>query len=201
MLAPNKAFDQRHDKLYQFYLANGRKLDNLASKYVHLWVVKNEYGYEIKSVHSCDMIADFKGLLDKHGGNPFSTYIPIYDLLKAKKYPLNPDGSITLRSPYDNLDIYQEGEAVICYRNDLKEGHATRANIKLIYDHFYGNYKDDDNNPDREASIYLGRVAIQQNTVRYHKDKGGVESSSCFDILKLGDKLSEEHLKFLAGIE
>lgn len=198
MLAPNKSSEKERNRLYQFYLSNNQTLNNLINKYVHLLLEKNKYGYEIKRLYSYDIISDFKELLDKHHGKPFETFIPIYELLKNKNYPLNSDGSITLRPPYSNLNIYKEREAVICYRNDLKEDYATRESLKLIYDRFYSSYKDNDNNPDRATNIVLGRLAIRKITHRYHKTMGGIESSSCIDLLRLGDKLSDEHLRFLS---
>ena len=146
------------------------------------------------------MVGDFKALLDRHCGEPFYTFIPIYELLKSKSYEINTDGSITLKPPYNNLDIDVESGATICYRNDLNEGYVNRKNIRLIYDRFYKDFKDTNSNPDREESVFFGRVAIQKSIINYHKNKGGIESSIDIPLVKLGDKLQPEHLVFLNSL-
>ncbi|MCY1313825.1 hypothetical protein D9M70_643880 [compost metagenome] len=93
-----------------------------------------------------------------------------------------------------------EFQSTICYRNDLTEGYVTRKNIKLIYDRFYKDFKDENNNPDREEGVFLGRIAIQKSIVRYHKDKGGIESKGDIALVRLGDKLQPEHLIYLSQL-
>ncbi len=200
-LAPLKDYEKRVDKIYQAFVANGGSLKSLEGKYVYIGLQSGEYGENISFVGSCDMVGDFKGLLDKCCGEAFYTGMPIYDLLKAKGYAVSPDGSITLRSPYSNFDIALGAfQSTICYRNDLGSGYVNRNNIKLIYDRFYRDFKDESGNPDREETVYLGHVAIRMSIVNYHRDKGGVESETDVDLVRLGEKLQPEHLIYLSGI-
>lgn len=196
-LAPLKDHEKRTDKIYQFFANNGGSLRPLIGKYVYIGFESGKYGENITFVGSCDMVGEFKSLLDSHCGEPFYTFIPIYDFLKSRDYAINTDDSITLKPPYSNIDIAVEFQATICYRNDLKEGYVNRENIKLIYDRFYKDFESTNNNPDREERVYLGRISINESVTRYHKNKGGIESESDTCLVKLGDKLKPEHLDFL----
>ncbi|UPQ83629.1 hypothetical protein M0M42_04260 [Pseudomonas knackmussii] len=199
-LAPLKDYEKRNDAIYQFFISNGSQLSSLVGKYVYLILEETEYGLSIKHAMSLDILKDFKILLVKHEGAAFETRLPIYEFLKSTSRPLNEDGSITLNEPYRNLDINLSAGNTICYRNDLNEGFVTRGNIALLFEHLYKNAVDINNNPDREESVFLGRISIQRHIVRYHKNKGGIESNAYSDILKLGNKLSPEQQALLSKL-
>lgn len=198
MLAPLKEQDRKRDKLYQFYIRNGNNLDGLVGKYVCLSLRKGEYGEVISFTHSCDIISDFKNLLDEHCGNPFSTSLPIFEVLQSKKRKINSDSSITLKSPYSNLDVCKENGTTICYRNDLTEGYLTRQNMRIIYDEFYRDYKEPIENYDKTISIFLGNIGIMMSSESYAKNESKTIAKSLYPLLKLGDKLTDEQCEFLA---
>jgi hypothetical protein len=64
-LVPLKTIDKKYHKLFQFYLANHRTLDSLVGKYIATNLERSQYGHQFGSLESCDVMQDFKKLLDE----------------------------------------------------------------------------------------------------------------------------------------
>lgn len=94
----------------KFWEDNEKSLAKLSGLYIY--GSSDKYGYFI--ISKIDIIRIFKDLLDKANGQPFQVDIPIYDLLKKMNYPVNVDGSISLRKTYSGYAI---DVANRCYPN------------------------------------------------------------------------------------
>lgn len=193
-LFPLRKFDKKHDKLYLKYLEHGDILFFVGS-YISISLNQSEYGFQFSSIGSFDVVQKFKDLLDGCEGKAFSTSMDMYEFLKLRKYPINNDGSITLKSPYDGFNLTKNN---LCYPNNLKEGCLTLDNIEIVFNQFYKGKIIDDGNPDRDNRYILTSVAIIINRKRYHRYKTKVLSDKNHDILRIGDSLSKEQYEFVS---
>jgi len=198
-LAPIRNRDKKYDKLYQLY-ENEQSLNSLIGKFVTISLEKDNYGVKFDYLSNYDSLKEFKDLLDKSEKKAFSTDIPIYNFLKAQKYPINTDGSITLKSPYSYFNIKDNNGITICYPNNLKSDELTFENIEIIYNHFYHN-KCTERSLDADCKYILTSIAIVEDWWRYHKTKGGITQSGTSNILRIGDKLHSEHIEYLNSLK
>ena len=104
--------------------------------------------------------------------------MPIYNFLKSQNYPINTDGSITLKSPYNYFNIIDKNDLTICYPNILESDELTFENIKKIYYKFYDKKYIDTGNPDRVCHYILTPVSIVKNCEKWHKSKGKILSNT-----------------------
>ncbi len=199
-LVPLSARDRKYEQLYKLYTNNNKNLDFLLGKYIAIELESSKFGTNFNYIASFDALNEFKTCLDKSDEKPFFTRINIFEFLDRNGYPINPDGSITLREPYSRFNIRIKDRVTICYLNKREEGTLTPENIKPIYDKFFKDRYIDNGNPDRNEEYAMTPVAIIINVETYHKSKSGVKSSRSFDVLKIGDKLSEEQRQFLSKL-
>ncbi len=211
-LAPVRKLDKKYDKLYQIY-EKELSLNSLIGKFVTISLEKDNYGIKFNHISHYNSLEDFKKLLDESGKKAFSTDIPIYNFLKSLKYPINIDGSITLKNPYAYFNIVDKDGLTICYPNNLQSDELTFENITIIYDHFYKNvslppYKR--NSVDVGAKSYytisMKDVAIvrMDNHVKVsYKMTANRDYNKWIPkiILKIGDKLYKEHIEYLNSLK
>lgn len=197
-LFPLRKVDQITDSLYKQYTKNDNNLDFITGRYIAIELKETKFGMNFGHIESFDVIFDFKKLLDSYNGKGFQTRINIFDFLKDNGYPVNADNSITLKAPYSQLNIRLHCGTTVCYPNKPAEGTLTLENIELIYDNFYKDKYIDNGNPDRDEQYSATSVAIIVNRKIYHKSLSKTLSNDSFEILKVGDKLSEEQCQFLA---
>lgn len=197
-LLPLRKREKRYDKLYNKYLENNRSLDFLVGKYISISLNKTRYGIEFSSIDSFDVLSDFKELLDNANGKAFSTSINIYGFLKERGYDTNTEGSLILKPPYHKFCISEHN---ICYPNDLQENTLTPANIGIIFEKFYKGRVIDNGNPDRSESYVLTSTSIAKNRIIYHKTKSETLSNENFDVLCIGEKLTEEQYKYILSVQ
>jgi len=193
-LFPLRKLDLEYNELFKRYTENNDSLDFLVGKYVSIWLKKTQYGFEFSSIDSFDAIQDFKDLLDNSNGKAFSTRINMYEFLKGKNYTDNTDGSLILKASYNKFSLSENN---VCYPNDLKENCLTPANIGFIFENFYKGKVIDNGNPDRDESYVLTSTAIVRNRKIYHKTKGKTLSNDNFDVLRIGDPLTEEQYEYI----
>ncbi|MEA3314847.1 MAG: hypothetical protein U9Q30_03175 [Campylobacterota bacterium] len=198
-LAPVRKSEKKYNKLYQIYEEN-KTLDSLIGKLITTTLEKSNYGINFDSISSYDSLIEFKELLDKSEKKAFSTDIPIYGFLKLQNYSINSDNSITLKEPYSYYNIRSKDNITICYPNNLKSDELTFDNISIIYDHFY-HEKCTESSLDADCKYVLTSIAIIEDWWRYHKTKGGITRRGTRDILRIGDKLNDEHIKFLSSFQ
>ena len=196
-LVPLKDSERISNKLYQISKVSDFNLDSLIGKYVSLRLEKTQYGVQFSNVISCDVLQDFKRLLDTANGKAFNTLLDVYTLLSLNGYPVNSDKSITLRGLYGGLDIMLRDGCVLCYPNDLDETHLTLGDIESIYNNFYKDREIDTMNDDRCSEYSLHAVAIVESRSIYHKSNGKRLSHDILDVLRIGDKLSKEQLDYI----
>lgn len=193
-LFPLRKLDQKYNKLYQLYTKNNNSLEFLVGKYISISLSQSQYGAEFSSIISFNAIQEFKDLLDGSKGKAFSTRMDIYEFLKRKNYPVNNDNSITLKDPYESFNITDKN---VCYPNKLEDNCLTLDNIEAIYSQFYKDKVIDNGNPDRDSKYVLTLVAIVENRKIYHKSNGKTVANDNFDVLKIGDLLSEEQNDYI----
>ena len=197
---PLREIDKKWNPLYKLYVSNNNSLDFLVGRYIAITLQDSEFGKNFTSIASFDALEDFKALLDKSNGKAFQSNINIHGLLERLNFPLNPDMSITLREPYSQFNINNKNGTTICYPEKLDKGFLTLTNIGLIYDKFFKDKYIDNGNPDRDEKYAMTSVAIIMNRTIFHKSKSMVLSRDNFDVLRVGDRLSEEHNQFLSGV-
>lgn len=195
-LAPVRKLDKKYNKLYQMYETE-QSLDSLIGKFITVSLEKDNYGIKFSHISNYDSLDKFKELLDKSEKKAFSTNIPIYNFLKSQNYPINVDGSITLKNPYDYFNIMDKNGSTICYPYYLKSDELTFENIEKIYYQFYDKKLIDTGNLDRDCHYKLTSVAIVKNCKKYHKYKSKTLSDTDSDVIRIGDKLHEEHIEYL----
>ena len=200
-LVPLKEMERNRDPLYKLYEQNNRSLHILVGRYIATHLEESEFGKRFSSVDSLDVLQDFKSLLEKSNGKAFSTNINIFNFLKERGYPLNPDGSITLKAPHTNCNIKPKFECIVCYPNNTGDKTLTLDNIEEIYERFYKGISIDNGNPDRDEQYQSRTTSIVINRRTFHKSKGGVISDIDFDVLRIGDALTEEQWQFLSSNE
>lgn len=193
-LFPLRKLDRKYDKLYQMYLEHD-SISFLVGSYISVSLNQSEYGYQFSSIGSFDAVQEFKDLLDGSKGKAFFTRMDMYEFLKIKNYPVNKDVSITLKAPYDGFNLTENN---VCYPNNLKDNYLTLDNIKIIFNQFYKDKIIDNGNPDRDEKYVLTAVAIVKNRKIYHKYKSKTISNNNFDVLRVGDSLSEEQYEFIS---
>ncbi len=198
-LAPARKRDKKNSSLYQIYEDNNETLDSLIGKLITTTLEKSNYGINFDYISSYESLDDFKELLDKSEKKAFSTKIPIYSFLESQNYTINNDSSITLKKPYDYFNIMDKHGKTICYSNDLKSDELTFDNIGKIYNHFYYN-KCTEGSLDADCKYELADIAITKEWWRYHKTKGGISRRGTANILRIGDKLNDEHIKYLSSL-
>ena len=196
-LAPVHKSEKKYNKIYQI-LEKEKTLDSLLGKFISTSLVETSYGVNFENIISYDSIEDFKKLLDESEKKAFTTEIPMYIFLKGKGYSLNADNSITLKSQYSYFNIIEKNSKTICYPNSLRSDELTFDNIHKIYENFY--YKKcSEDSLDADCKYILTDTSIIKEWWRYHKTKGGITRSGRRDILRIGDKLSDEHITFLSA--
>lgn len=193
-LFPLRKLDRKYNKLFKKYTENHDSLDFLVGKYISIWLEKTQYGFEFSSIDSFDALADFKDLLDGSNGKAFSTRINMYEFLKRRNYTANVDGSLILKPPYDKFCLSEHN---VCYPNELKENCLTPANIGFIFEKFYKDKVIDNGNHDRDESYVLTSAAIVRNRKIYHKTKSKILSNNNFDVLRIGDQLTDEQYGYI----
>ena len=198
-LAPIRKTDQKYCELYQLY-EEKNTLDSLIGKFITISLEKTQYGVNFDYVELSDSLEEFKELLDKSEKKSFSASIPIYNFLVSLNYKINSDNSITLKEPYSYFNIKGEGSETLCYPNNLKNDTLTFDNIEKIYYQFYDKKSIDTGNLDRDCYYRLTTIAIVENCKKYHKTRGKILSDSDYDVLTIGDKLNDEHIKFLSTL-
>ena len=197
-LAPIRKLNKKYNKLYQIYLEN-ETLDSLLGKFITISLEQTNFGVNFNNIASYNSFKDFKTLLDKSEKKAFVTDIPMYRFLKAQKYSMNSDGSISLKKPNDYFNIIEKHDTTVCYPNNIKSDELSFENIEKIYYKFYDKKYIDTGNVDRDCKYRLTTVAIVENCKKYHKYKSKTLSDNDFDILRIGDKLKEEHIQFLSS--
>lgn len=193
-LFPLRKLDQKYNTLFNKYKENNDSLDFLVGKYISILLEKTQYGFEFSSIVSFDALTEFKDLLDSSNGKAFSTRINMYEFLEGRNYTANADGSLILKPPYDKFCLSKNN---VCYPNDLKDNCLTPANIGFIFEKFYKGKVIDNGNPDRDESYVLTSAAIVRNRKIYHKTKGKTLSNSNFDVLRIGDPLTDEQYEYI----
>lgn len=197
-LVPLKEIEKRWEPLYKLYEQNSKSLEFLVGRYISVYLEESKFGVNFSNIASFEVLQDFKKLLMESSGKAFVTNINIFDFLKKRGYSLNPDGSITLKNPHSNYNIRLKNERTICYPNNTGEKTLTLDNIEEIYERLYKGVYIDNGNPDRDEQYKLRLASIVVNRKIYHKSKGSVTSDDDFDVLRVGDDLSEEQWKFLS---
>ena len=200
-LVPLSEMDRRWESLYKLYSKNNKNLDFLVGRYISLGLEDSKFGRNFTHIVSFDVLQDFKELLDKSSGKAFLTKMNVFDLLTERGYPMNPDGTITLKEPYSTFNIKLEGERTICYPNTPGAKTLTLSNIKLVYEEFFKDKYIDNGDPDRDEQYALTPVAIIKTRRIFHKSKSGVISDDIFDVLRIGENLSEEQCQFLSAAQ
>lgn len=186
-LAPIKNTDEQNDEF----------LNNLIGKYIVGCLINSDDGMKF-SVASYDMIEDFKKLLDTSNKKSFSTDLPIYNFLKKLHYPINPDGSISLKKPYDFYNVINHNTRTLCYQKSDKKNVLSIDNLEIIYKQFYEGKRAETKNIDIECKYGMTYTAIIKHCERYHKYKGKIIRRYDDVILELGDELTQEQIEFLA---
>lgn len=199
-LVPLREADKIFDSLYKLYKKNNN-LDFLTGRYIAADLKDSRFGKNLGTIVSFDVLQDFKGLLDKSNGKAFSTEMNVFGFLGSAGYPTNPDGTITLKAPYSNFNILNNGFHTICYPKQPEEGTLTLGNIGLIYEKFFKGKYIDNGNPDRDEQYEITSVAIVINRRIFHKSRSEVVSNDVFDVLRVGERLSEEQCRFLSEIQ
>ena len=95
----------------------------------HLRCNKGVQEYKIKM----DLFENFKNLLNASRRKAFSTDIPFYCFFKKQNYPINKDGSITLKKAHNYFNIIKRNGKTICYPSNLKSDQLTFDNIKNCF--------------------------------------------------------------------
>ncbi|WP_277657260.1 hypothetical protein [Seleniivibrio woodruffii] len=197
-LAPVRKRDKPYDRLYLIYDANN-SLDILEGKYVALSLVQNQYGSQISSVISLDVVNEFKSLLEKANGRPFTTELPIYDFLKSLNYKINSvTNSIQLKNPYEKYVVLKRHNSTICYQPTDKKDVLTLENIDRIYKEFYQGKDTGHNDIDCTSGYICSAIAIKEYCKVEHKYKSKTIGTSESIIMELGDSLNKEQIMFLA---
>lgn len=196
---PLSNVDRAFDPLYKLYAKNNKTLDFLVGCYIAVDLKNSKYGTNFGQIRSFDVLRDFKKLLDESNGKASLTQINVFGFLEAKGYPINSEGTITLKEPYSNLNIKIQSGCTICYPNKPEEDTLTLVNIGLIYDNFFKDKYIDNGNPDRDEQYDITPVAIIKTRKVFHKTKSSVISTGKFDVLRIGDRLSMEQCQFLTG--
>ena len=194
MLLPLREIDKKYSKLYRLYIENNKSMDFLVGKYISISLCQTQYGLEFSSIEHFDAIRDFQKLLNSSDGKAFCTSMNMYEFLRRKNYPVNKDGSITLKKPYDNFNINSKN---VCYPNNLGDNHLSLDNIEIVFEGFYKNKIIDNGNPDRDEKYVLKSVSIGIDRHIYHKSKSKTISSDYFAVLQIGDLLTEEQHSFV----
>lgn len=198
-LAPIRSVDKARDPLFKIYEEGNEKINSIVGKYTDIVLNRSSYGMEFNSGSSYDIVGDFKKLLDEYEGKSFYTSIPVYNFLKQKKYKINIDHSITLKKPFEHLNIILKDFKTVCYPNEMKAGVLTLDNIHKIYSHFYDKKIIDTGDLDHNCCYKLTPISIIKYCERYHKTKSKTLSSGNTVVLALGENLHEEHLNFLSN--
>lgn len=197
-LAPIRSSDKKYDALYKLYEENNGSLESLVGKYIVASIHESEYGLQLNYITSYDLIRDFKKLLDNANGKPFSTDMPIYDFLKAANYPLNLDGSIRLKKPYNFYIIINHNGSSICYQDCDKENTLTLNNMEIIYKQFYDAKYIETGDVDLDCKYRLSQTAILKHCDKYHKYKSKTIRSYDTVVMQIGDDLSTEQIEYLS---
>lgn len=208
-LMPLRTLDQKYSKLYQLYSENNKSLDFLVGKYISISVSKNDYGYEFSSIGSFDVLKDFKDQLDKSGGKAFATRLPIYDFLVGIKRPIESDGSIKIVSDFGDMRVSNFSSVSICYKFDPGDEKLNVGNIEKIFKKFYEGVDLPvytlTGDGDGQKSYYKfswqdAAIVRMDNHVKVsHKmtTSGDYDKWIAKTMLKIGDELPDDHVKFL----
>lgn len=195
-LAPLKSRDQKYCHLYKIFKEYG-SLQSMIGKYVVVNLNESQYGLELGTIYSYDMVYDFKNMLDKYKKKPFSTNLPIYTFLKSHNYTIESDGSIRLKKPYDFYYLIERNGITICSKKINKKNLLTLQNLSIIFQQFYEGKYIETNDDDYDCVYSCSHTAIITECKRYHKTKGKTLSTSKGIILEIGDPLNEEQIEFL----
>lgn len=204
-LFPLRKYDLEHDKLYKLYTEKNN-LDFLKDKFISISIYPSQYGYEFSYILSYDALEDFKKQLYTANGSAFSTKLPIYDFLSSMQRNIEQDGSIKIISDLGDIRVSKIDDVDICYQFDISNEKLNLKNIELIFNRFYKDIL-----PRRTAS---GDLSDSYYTISMHdvaivrmdhdvKVSNKMTLSGDYNrwitnvILRIGDKLPEEHIQFL----
>lgn len=196
-LIPLKEMEGNTNKIYKHYKLNNFSLDSLVGKYVSLRLEETKYGFQFSDVISCDVVGDFKRLLDKANGKAFHTDLDVCKILIRNGYAMNANKSITLKAEYRELDIIRKNETIICYPNWIDGTYLSVENIETIYNYFYKGKEIDTMNSDIISEYCLHSAAIVEFRCKYHKDNGKLLSRDYLDVIRVGDRLSQAQMDYL----
>lgn len=208
-LIPFRVVDQNNSKLYKLYLKNNESLDFLVGKYICTSISKNQYGYEFDSILSFDVLKDFKDQLDKSAGEVFSTKLPIYSFLLRNNRPIESDGSIKIVSNFGDMRISKYKSLSVCYPFMSGDEVLHFGNIEKIYKKFYEGVDLPvytlTGDGDGHKSYYRiswedAAIVRMDNHVRVSykmTTSGDYDRWVANKILKIGDELPEDYVKFL----
>ncbi|MGL1957722.1 MAG: hypothetical protein OCD00_10440 [Colwellia sp.] len=198
-LFPFRKLERKYDKLHKLY-EEKNNLDFMVGKYISISLNQSQYGVEFSSINSFDVIQEFKDLLDSSKGKAFSTWTDVYGFLKKNNYSINHDNSITLKDPYANFNIMDKNGITVCYPNHLGDKCLTIDNIEAIFNQFYNGKEINNGNPDRDSKYALTPTAIVEDRTIYHKSKSQTSSHDTFDVIRIGDRLSESQYNYTLSL-
>jgi hypothetical protein len=207
-LFPLRESDRNYDKLYQRYLEHGN-ISFLEGKYISVSISQSEYGYQFSSISSFDVLVDFKKEVDSSKGKAFSTKLPIYDFLASMKRDIEDDGSIKIKSEFGDMRVSKVNGVNICYQFDSGNEKLNVGNIEKIFKKFYEGVDLPvytlTGDGDGQKSYYKiswqdAAIVRMDNHVRVSykmTTSGDYDKWIAKTVLKIGDVLPDDHVKFL----
>ncbi len=179
-------------KLY----SENKGVDFLIGKYISLSITKSSYGYEFTSITSFDALQDFKKELDASKGSPFSTRIAIYNFLESRR-KIEPDGSIKINSEFGDMRLF----GGFCCQFDDSGEKLYPSNVYKIFDKFYKDVPLSNRSPS-EDYYTVSNYAIVEMCHHLRVSSKMSFSGDCdkwveHSVLRVGDKLTDEQIKFL----
>lgn len=194
-------------ELYLKYAESGYNLDFLKDKYIQTDLYSNEYGVEFGHIHSYDVINDFKMLLDHCEGKAFATTIPMYKVLQALGRPIESDGSIKLKTRYQDFRIYQFKKTDLCFDLKPSDNFLNLANAEAVFERFYKNdelpkYSRDGQKSYCMISYENAGIARYDNHCKVSNKmhtSGDYSFWKAHVLLKFGDRIPAEQPDLLAN--
>lgn len=192
---------QEYNAFHKKYIEY-RNISFLQDKYILISFYKSEYGHEFRFIASCDVLADFKADIDSSEGNAFYTSMPVYDFLLSINRNIEDDSSIKIKSKFDDMRLSKDG---VCYRFDTSYDKLNFNNINIIFKQFYENV--DFPEPLGYSSKSYYKISMKDTAiVRMDNSRkisyrattsGDYDKWTAIKILKIGEQLPEDHIKFL----
>lgn len=192
---------QEYNTFYQKFVEYG-DISFLQGKYILISFCKSEYGYQVRFINSYDVLADFKENIDYSEGNAFYTSMPVYDFLLSINRNIEDDGSIKIKSKFGDIRLSKDG---VCYRFDTSYDKLNFNNIDIIFKQFYESVDFPEPLSDGSKSYYkisMEDTAIVRMDNRMRVSYKATTSDDYNEwttkkILKIGEQLPEDHIKFL----